>query len=153
MPGHLRLVRDLTAPIAVPAWPDGVALVPFSATLAPRVHALMLAAYANGGGSVPLHFDSWWAATRHDPEFDARLCFVVTSAGEPAGFALCWTSGFMKDLVVHPGHQGRGVGRALLLTALQVFKACGHREAALKVHADNMAARRLYVACGFTDGS
>lgn len=151
MPGHLRLVRDLTAPMTDPAWPDRVVLVPFSATLAPKVHDLMQRAYAEGGGSVPQHFDTWWAATRHDPEFDARLCFVATSAGEPVGFALCWTSGFVKDLVVHPSHQGQGVGRALLLTVLQRLKARGHREAALKVHTDNMAARRLYAACGFRE--
>ena len=153
MTGHLRLVRDLTSPIAVPAWPKGVTLVPFSATLAPRVHDLMQCAYADGGGSVPPAFDAWWAATRHDTEFDAGLCIVAAKAEQPVGFALCWTSGFLKDLVVDPAWQGHGIGTALLRTALQALKARGHREAALKVHADNERARRLYAANGFVDGS
>jgi ribosomal protein S18 acetylase RimI-like enzyme len=149
VPELFLLTRDLTRPIAEPVWPDEVSLVPFSATLAPKAHALMQAAYANGGGSVPPDFDSWWAATRHDPEFDAGLCFVAAANGEPIGFSLCWTPGFVKDLVVHPDWQGRGIGTALLRTALQAFASRGLRQAALKVQTDNIRARRLYAEAGF----
>ena len=153
MTGHLRLVRDLGAQVPGPVWPADVAPTTFSASVAPRVHDLMQRAYADGGGSVPPAFDAWWAATRHDTEFDAGLCFVAAKAEQPVGFALCWTSGFLKDLVVDPAWQGHGIGTALLRTALQALKARGHREAALKVHADNERARRLYAANGFVDGS
>lgn len=151
MPTHLRLVRDLGAPIPAAVWPPDVSVAPFSASLAPQVHVLMQRAYATGGGSVPADFESWWATTRHDPEFDACLCFVAVAGGAPVGFALCWTSGFIKDLVVDPGRHGRGIGSALLATALAAIAARGHGEAALRVHADNERALRLYARAGFRE--
>lgn len=152
MPEALRLVRDLAAPYARPEWPNGVALVPFTATLAPTVHALMRLAYADGGGSPPASFDNWWDATRHDAEFDAGLCIVAASGEHPVGFALCWTSGFVKDLVVQRHWRSHGIGTALLLTAFARLAERGHREVALKVLADNAGARRLYARMGFREG-
>jgi ribosomal protein S18 acetylase RimI-like enzyme len=149
VPEVIRLTRDLTLPIVEPTWPAGVMLLPFSASVAPQVHALMLRAYAAGFGSVPPDFDTWWAATRHDPEFDAGLCFIAAAGDRPVGFALCWTTAFIKDLVVDPDWQGRSIGSAVLCTALRALAARGHAEAALKVHADNVRARRLYAAAGF----
>ena len=149
MPDHLLLKRDLTKPIAAPDWPARVTLAPFSATLAPKIHGLMRLAYQQGGGSVAEDFDTWWAATRHDPEFDANLCFVAIDGDEPVGFVLCWTSSFVKDVVVHPDWRRRGVASAMLLTALRSLADRRHETAALKVHADNMEARRLYARLGF----
>ena len=151
MAGHLRLTRDLSGPTPVPTWPEHVRLAPFSATLAPPVHALLLRAYAEGGGTVPAEFDAWWAMTRHDPEFDASLCFVAVAGNQPVGFALCWTTGFIKDLVVDPDWRGKGIGSALLLTAFAAFRDQGLREVSLKVLTDNMRARRLYARMGFRD--
>lgn len=152
MPDVLRLSRYLTAAATPPGWPEGVSPAPFSQTLAPRIHELMLLAYAEGGGSVPADFDAWWAATRHDSEFDASLCFVALAEGEPVGFLLCWTSGFVKDLVVHPQWRQRGIGGTLMRTAMGALAARGIGEVALKVHADNMEARRLYAELGFRKG-
>lgn len=145
----LRLTRDLTVPFSSPDWPAGIELQPLSATLAPKAHALMRLAYADGGGVVPAEFDTWWAATRHDPEFDASLCLVAVADGEPVGFALCWTSSFVKDLVVHPEWRRKGLAAALLLRAFALLSERSHTEIALKVHADNMEARRLYARMGF----
>lgn len=152
MTDHVRLICDLGRPLPEPAWPAGVARVPFGASLAPAVHGLMRLAYADGGGSVPAAFDTWWAATRHDREFDASLCFVAAAAGEPVGFVLCWTSSFVKDVVVNPGWRRHGIGTALLSSALGDLRRRGHRAATLKMHADNTAARRLYDRFGFRDG-
>jgi ribosomal protein S18 acetylase RimI-like enzyme len=146
---YLKLTRHLTSAATAPGWPQGVAPGPFSATLAPKVHALMRLAYAEGGGSVPFDFDSWWTSTRHDPEFDTSLCFLAMARGEPVGFALCWTSSFVKDLVVHPEWRRRGVGAALLRTAMAALADRGHTEVSLKVQPDNMRARRLYTHLGF----
>lgn len=143
MPGFIRLTRDLTLPIAAPVWPAGVTPAPFSASVAPKVHALMRLAYTEGGGTVAAEFDAWWTATRHDPEFDAGLCFLAAADGEPVGFVLCWTSGFAKDAVVHPGWRRRGIATALLNTAFLALARRGHTEAALKVHAGNEKAQRL----------
>lgn len=150
MPDPIRMVCDLREQLpAVAAWPEGVTLVPFSAANAPAVHALMRLAYAGGGGSVPAAFDSWWAATRHDAEFDASLCFVAAHGDDPVGFVLCWTSSFVKDVVVHPDWQRRGIASALLLAALRALAYRGQRETTLKVHADNAPAQSLYARLGF----
>lgn len=151
MPEHLRLTRDLTQPLPEPRWPAGVALADFSATLAPKVHALLRLAYAKGGGSVPADVDGWWAATRHDPEFDAGLVLVAMAGDAPVAVALCWTSAFVKDFVVHPDWQRQGLGKALLLAALRRLAARGHETAALKVETDNARARRLYARLGFRE--
>lgn len=148
----LRLVRDLSLPIGEVRWPAGIALAPFSAALAPKAHALLLDAYSNGGGSVPADFETWWAKTRHDPEFDASLCFCAVQDEHLVGFALCWTSAFVKDIAVLGFVRGHGVGEALLRTAFRAFKQRGATEVALKVHADNMQARRLYARVGFRKG-
>jgi ribosomal protein S18 acetylase RimI-like enzyme len=152
MPASIRLVRDLGMAVGDARWPAGIALVPFHATLAPRAHALLRRGYAAGGGSVPAEFDSWWAETRYDSEFDANLCFVAAAGGEPVGFALCWTSAFIKDIAVDPAFQRQGIGEALLHTAFTAFARRGAATVMLKAHADNGIALRLYRRLGFREG-
>jgi ribosomal protein S18 acetylase RimI-like enzyme len=148
----LLLTRDLNQPIGEVRWPEGVALTPFSAALAPRAYQLMKLAYANGFGTVPEDFDTWWAATRHDSEFDANLCFCAIEGERLVGFALCWTSAFVKDFVVHPSVRGQGIGEALLRTAFGAFSRRGASDVRLKVQSENMTARRLYARVGFRKG-
>jgi ribosomal protein S18 acetylase RimI-like enzyme len=152
VPVSIRLVRDLAIAVGDARWPEGVALVPFRAALAPQAHALLQRAYATGGGSVPAEFDTWWAQTRHDSEFDANLCFVAAARAEPVGFALCWTSAFIKDIVVDPAFQRQGIGEALLLTAFNAFARRGAKAVTLKAHVDNVDALRLYRRLGFREG-
>ena len=147
----IRLVRDLSQPIGEIRWPVGVGLQPFSATLAPRAHALLRDCYENGYGIVPVDFDAWWAATRHDSEFDASLCFCAVQNGNLVGFALCWTSAFVKDIGVSSQFRRQGIGEALLRTAFHSFRLRGAPTLALKVQPDNDTARRLYGKLGFRE--
>ncbi|WP_221155304.1 GNAT family N-acetyltransferase [Rhizobium lentis] len=57
---------------------------------------------------------------------------------------------YVSDLWVHPDHQGRGIGRALLLHLCEVMAAEGLATARLDTHARNEGAIRLYQRCGFT---
>jgi ribosomal protein S18 acetylase RimI-like enzyme len=147
-----RLRRDLADAIADPAWPAGFSTRTFTAEDAPAVHRLMTLGYARGGGSVGA-FDQWWPAVRDDGEFDAELCFLALDAsGEIAGVAQCWTSAFIKDLVVHPDARRRGIAEALLHTAFQAFRRRGARHVDLKVQTDNPSgAVRLYRRLGMRD--
>jgi ribosomal protein S18 acetylase RimI-like enzyme len=146
-----RLRRDLSAVVDAAVWPEGFSLRAFTPKDASAVHRLMRIAYAEGGGSVGA-FDDWWPRLRDDDEFDANLCFLaVDGGGEIVGAAQCWTSAFVKDLVVHPDARRRGLGEALLLTAFEAFRRRGAAHVDLKVEADNPSgAARLYRRLGMT---
>lgn len=144
----LRMRRLLIAPVPSPDWPEGAQLLTFAPEYAASVHALLAAAYANGGGSVP-PFSVWWTALSHDTEFDAALCFVAQDeTGRMIGVAQCWSSAFVKDLAIHPDWRRRGLGRALLLHAFHVFRERGAGAVDLKVEAGNAAAMALYERVG-----
>ena len=147
-----RLRRDLASAVDDPVWPADFSLRLFTAGDAPAVHRLMQIAYAKGGGSVG-SFDQWWPGVRDDGEFDAALCFLAVDAhGEIVGAAQCWTSAFIKDLVVHPDVRRRGIAEALLLSAFQVFRLDGAAHVDLKVQMDNPSgAVRLYRRLGMRD--
>jgi ribosomal protein S18 acetylase RimI-like enzyme len=57
--------------------------------------------------------------------------------------------GAIQNLGVVPAHRGRGLGEALLLQALQGFRAQGSLQALLEVTARNDPAVRLYRRVGF----
>lgn len=84
---------------------------------------------------------------------------VVEAAGQPIGFfvthpdlhdASCWWLGY---LAVSPASCGRGLGRAMLASAIRrlaQIPGCGSIR--LLVDPDNLAARRLYASFGFVAG-
>lgn len=55
----------------------------------------------------------------------------------------------LNGLAVAPPWQGAGVGRRLVLAALQEARHRGARKVGLRVLAGNTGARRLYERCGF----
>jgi ribosomal protein S18 acetylase RimI-like enzyme len=135
---HLRQRIDPAARYA-PHWPDGTGPAIFE----PQHHAraardLLNIAYAAGGGDV-LAFEDWWPALLADPEYRPELCFVALDAetGELAGFAQCWSLGFIKDIAIAARWRRRGLGRALMLEIFRNFQARGIYEVDLKVAADN----------------
>jgi ribosomal protein S18 acetylase RimI-like enzyme len=144
-----RLRRDLSDAVADPIWPAGFSARTFTAEDAPAVHRLMQLAYAQGGGSVGA-FDDWWPAVRDDGEFDAGLCFLaIDGAGAIVGAAQCWTSAYIKDLVVHPDSRRHGLAEALLRIVFQAFRHRGATHVDLKVEMDNpTGALRLYRRLG-----
>ncbi len=132
---HMR--RSLSGTLEAAVWPNGVRLKPFSEGCAGGCHALLELAYEKGGGSVPA-FEDWWTSLSQDGEYDPALCFpVYGDDGGLLGFAQCWTSGFVKDLGVHPDHRRRGIGRALLTHIFQIFRRRGVEAVSLKVEASN----------------
>ncbi len=149
--GYILLRRDLTAPIPAAQWPAGVTRVRLVAAKARAVHAVLEAAYTHGYGSVEEDWLEWWELVVADSEFSRDLTFVAQADGEVVGLCLCWTSSFLKDLVVAPPWQGRGVGTALLAEAMAALRDRGAIEMRLKVVSGNAVARRLYVRMGFVD--
>lgn len=117
-----------------------------SAADVPALHALLQEAWtANGSALAPR--EEWWRVMSTDPEFDARLVFLVeTPIGTLAAAGIAWNSGLVKDLVVGPGHRRLGLGSALLGHIYQAFQERGAHAVDLKVSADNHAAIALYEA-------
>jgi ribosomal protein S18 acetylase RimI-like enzyme len=147
-----RLRRDLTEAIAQPNWPPGYRVRTFTSNDAATVHHLLDVGYAEGGGHVGA-FEEWWPSLRDDDEFAADLCFLVVDEQRTiAGVAQCWTSSFVKDLVVHPLARRRGIGEALLRTVFLEFRHRGEKHVDLKVQLDNpTGAVRLYKKLGMRE--
>lgn len=56
----------------------------------------------------------------------------------------------LEKLAVAPGHQGLGVGRALLTGLVDAARQAGVEVLTLDLRGDNLRAERLYGAAGFT---
>jgi len=142
-----RMRKLLDNPFDAPSWPADVYLTELIPDMAKEVHDLLTLGYQNGGGSVA-PFSDWWPALLADPEFDASLCFLVRDKKGIVGVAQCWTSAFVKDLVVHPRRRNQGIGASLLLHAYAVFYRRGAQTVELKVEQTNTSAINLYLKSG-----
>lgn len=148
----LLMTFDLSQAIEGPSlWPSGVRLIPFQPAKHSRpARRLMNLAYQDGGGDCK-DWQDWWPSLRSDPEYAEDLCFVVidTRSDELIGFAQCWVTGFIKDLVIHPELQRQGIGRALLLHVFRALAERGRKRCALKARTDNPSqAVAFYLASG-----
>jgi ribosomal protein S18 acetylase RimI-like enzyme len=153
-PQALRMRIELDpAILRAPIWPDGIAVRGFTRSDAGALHALLAHGYRHGGGSVA-PFETWTAQMTGDEEYDPTLFFLAESESGSesgpalAGAALCWTSAFVKDLVVHESWRRRGLGEALLRHAFTTFAGRGADVVELKVRADNANAIRVYERVG-----
>ena len=147
-----RLRCDLTEAVVQPDWPTGYRLQTFTVDDASAVHRLLRIGYAQGGGHVGA-FEEWWPALRNDEEFATDLCFLaIDDRQNIVGVAQCWTSSFVKDLVVHPLARRRGIAEALLRTVFWEFRRRGEKHVDLKVQVDNpTGAVRLYKKLGMRE--
>ncbi|KAB0500433.1 GNAT family N-acetyltransferase [Pseudomonas vancouverensis] len=139
--------RDLTEVLPSIHWPAGLQFCEYRPELGAAVHRLMEIGYLEGGGRVAT-LDIWQRQFESDPEYDPELCFIVRDGEGVVGVCQCWTSAYIKNLVVHPRFQGRGLGRALMLRAFKVFQQRREGFVDLKVLEDNHRARRLYESLG-----
>jgi ribosomal protein S18 acetylase RimI-like enzyme len=143
-----RYRRELAQPIAeTPVYPYVLRTFRSRADV-PLLHALLLEAYAARGASLG-DCDEWWHLLCTDPEFDARLVFLVeTPIGTLAAAGIAWSTGFVKELAVAPGYRRQGLGKAVLAQICRTFEQQGAHAVDLKVEADNEAAIALYEAMG-----
>lgn len=143
----LLMRHDLSGDDTPDPWPGAFSLGTYQPQLAMAVHSLMHQGYEDGGGRVP-GLESWRERFESDAEYDPALCLVATDAEGVVGVAHCWTSAYIKDLVVHPRARGQGLGRALLLQAFELFRQRREGFVDLRVLESNLRARHLYDSVG-----
>jgi ribosomal protein S18 acetylase RimI-like enzyme len=114
---------------------------------APPIHSLLGLVY-EGTDDIPAAFDEWLSWWLQDDDWDPAGWFAARADGELAGVALCWKTGFVKDLAVHPAYRRRGIGRALLLHVIEEYRRRAVSTIELKVDARNDAALALYESLG-----
>lgn len=99
-----------------------------------------------------------WLSSRAD---DGRSVFLVADRGEGklAGFLIATVErelpiyrlaeyGFIHDIWVEPDYRHEGVGRRLVLTAIERFAQLGMRQVRCDTAAANQPARALMQSCG-----
>jgi ribosomal protein S18 acetylase RimI-like enzyme len=85
---------------------------------------------------------------------------VADDGGEVIGYAYAAVEGYdymalrgpagvLHDVIVDPGHRGRGVGRLLFEAALEFFRSRGVPRVVLSTAEQNEAAQRLFASTGF----
>lgn len=92
--------------------------------------------------------------TRHSFEIFASQTNALVHVGELDGAVVGWGArdgapNYISDLWVLPSLQGRGIGKALLLSLCDDIRAEGHQTARLDTQARNAGGIRLYERCGF----
>lgn len=97
--------------------------------------------------------ECWSEQAFADSLADETRRFWVAKEGERllgfCGLSQSFEQGDILNIAVDPAHRQKGVGAALLRTAVEAFTALGGKELFLEVRASNVPARRLYEKCGF----
>ena len=112
-------------------------------------------------GSYPLRSDAEEGladGTLYVAEIDGQLAGTVMylRTQDPAYQTADWQLPFgvpvltLHILAVHPDHQGRGVGRALMDYAETLARETGALAVRLDTHEGNAPACRLYEKCGYS---
>ncbi len=143
-----RYRRELAQPIAeTPVYP--YVLRTFRSRVdVPALHALLQEACPARGAS-PGGCDDWWQLLCTDPEFDARLVFLVeTPIGTLAAAGIARRTGSIKALAVAPGYRRQGLGKAVLAQICRTFEQQGAHAVDSDVDAGNEAAIALYETVG-----
>jgi len=121
----------------------------------------LTAAYAldpmgNGGPLAAEALDGLIPGLKHHP---TTMVFLAYLNGKAVGIATCFR-GFstflarplvnIHDLAVLPGHRGQGIGQQLLRAVELKARELGCCKVTLEVQENNVRARRVYEAAGFT---
>jgi mycothiol synthase len=153
---NFRMTAPLDRVSAQVDAPAGVSLRPVDVDRdAVELHALDDATFVGFADYTPESPDEFREGHLEAHDFDAGLSRVAEQGGNVVGFLLTRRRphepvGWVDILAVHPDHQGRGIGAALLTNAFAAFAAAGLREAQLGVASFNERALRLYERTGMS---
>lgn len=103
-----------------------------------------------------LAFEPFWRFDRRSIA-DARSAtptsrFRVSDGARPTGYAITGRAGpvgYLQRLAVHPDHQGKGIGSALVVDAIRWVRGRGATSLLVNTQEVNTGALRLYEHLGF----
>lgn len=107
-----------------------------------------------------MHGHDWrWRKARHieeDVRRDARGVFVAEVDAEVVGYITTWIDseaglGFIPNLAVDARRRGQGIGRRLILHALDHFRSHGLSHARIETLEQNSIGQELYPSLGFQE--
>jgi mycothiol synthase len=155
-----EMVRPSLDSIEEPVLPDGVELRPVGADQLRQLWDADVEAFMDHWGGFD-GSDENFARWKGDPKFDPNLFVVAWDGDEIAGgvvneinetenAAFNRKRGWLHSVFVRRPWRRRGLGRAIVLRSLQVFRDAGMTSAGLGVDADNpTGALGLYTGTGF----
>lgn len=151
----LRLAAALEPATPQATVPPGIAVRPFRRGVDEHaVYEAVQEAFLDHWEPTELSFEEWLAVDCEAPAVDHSLWRVAWDGDAVAGVATASAGGrdgWVDELAVRRPWRGRGLGRALLLTAFAVLRARGLARALLSVDTDNpTGAMGLYGSAGMT---
>jgi ribosomal protein S18 acetylase RimI-like enzyme len=89
-----------------------------------------------------------------------KAVFIADDKGDVIGYAYAAVEGYdymalrgpagvLHDVIVDPGHRGRGIGRLLIDATLKFFRSRDVPRVMLSTASQNEAAQRLFASMGF----
>jgi ribosomal protein S18 acetylase RimI-like enzyme len=148
----------MTVPVAdvpaVPELPDGaqIRLAGEGDDDLRTMYDVLDPAFADHFGAAPSTYDEWIEFRSSTALSDRSLWWLATVDSEPAAGLigrLVGTLGWIEEVGTLPAYRGRGLAKALLLTAIEEFRRRGFGEVGLGVDATNpTGAVRLYSSIG-----
>jgi len=157
------MVLDLRSPRPSPSLPPGYAVAAWDAARLAETAAVDHAAYS---GTIDARLYAPYFRTTAGCErmwreaiagkfgrFDAEQTRLLLYHGRVCGNVMISSRGtreaFVGNVSVEPGHQGRGLGKQLLLESLGSLERAGFDRVTLAVTPDNTRAFELYQRLGF----
>jgi mycothiol synthase len=157
----LHLVRPLDVPIPTAEPPDGFSIRSFLGVQeVPEWVRLHRAAFRSQNMT-----EAYRLAMLNGPDYDPALDLVaVTPDGNLSAYCVGYIDqeenlltgqkvGFTDPVATHPAYQRQGLGRALLLTALERLQKRGMLAARLSTSSENFAMQKAAQAVGFRESS
>ncbi len=120
-----------------PRLPDGFALHAYRPGVdEPQMFDVIETAFSAWEGREPNTFDDWRAQFIDREEVRPELQVLAANGDRLVGVAINYDyadddEGWIQQLAVHPTHQGRGLGRAMLQESFHRFHAIGRRSCGL----------------------
>jgi ribosomal-protein-alanine N-acetyltransferase len=114
-----------------------------------QVEAIEIESYEN-----PWPRSAFVAEIGSNPVSWARIAVSSKAPSRVAGYCIAWIlfeNVHVQNLAVHPAHRRKGLGRLLLLHAIDEGRNRGATAALLEVRRSNEAAQSLYRSLGFAE--